>query len=686
VRYQASPAWKPAGAAGVDNMRMPYSQPWFRQGQGALDACVKELREMRALVEVRTNERDQALNMAREANEMREAVKAECEELRKATEEGGAALAAEQAAAAAAAADADAARTECDELRTEMAQLASHKRAMERAAEEAAREMEAAKTALTELAKRQAHETAAARRAEAELAAATELAMRMEAERAAERAAVQAADERREEESKAADRARVVEVEAKRLRELRAATVMDDTRETVEKAIARGGGHSAGARAPAAASAAAAAGEPLLTKFNDPETIFSILEGGASGQAPHATLIRASWLRAKQPRFLPANKSDLPPEAIISASELRKIYRQTKTKPKLLPIISVLHPYSSPAAAESHPDEDGAIVGRVIEALDMRWDQFTRKRGTGADSGIADLGVFFDWCALPEPGIGRPRSQAAVDELGLWYAHELLTVWMMPESRDGETGRLSYSNGWSAFEYLLSTTFKSSSDLSGYMGPWPQLLDLSEELDFEHNERVHRPPPAEPLVLDRGHELGEVIFVEEGDRNERRMASTLYQKCLFEMLAGSTKLNFTKLGWADVELARLALVLPLCNVLTELHVASNFVGDKGIIALAESLPAMRVLETLNLTANEIGDPGASRLAGAFTDGALQMSLKSLMLGSNHIGDKGALTLAGAISGGALIGCKKLVLTGNPCTPASRKAVTKALKKNKAPGA
>ena len=61
-------------------------------------------------------------------------------------------------------------------------------------------------------------------------------------------------------------------------------------------------------------------------------------------------------------------------------------------------------------STESHPDEDGTILGRVIEALDMRWGQFTRKRGTGNDSGVADLGVFFDWCALEEPPFGKSRT------------------------------------------------------------------------------------------------------------------------------------------------------------------------------------------------------------------------------------------------------------------------------------
>ena len=105
----------------------------------------------------------------------------------------------------------------------------------------------------------------------------------------------------------------------------------------------------------------------------------------------------------------------------------------------------------------------------------MRWDQFTRKRGTAGDSGIADLGIFFDWCALEEPNLGRARTPTAIEDFGLWYAHQLVTVWMLPEGRDPDNGRLQFTNGWSAFEYLMATTFKSTTDLSGYTGPWPQV-------------------------------------------------------------------------------------------------------------------------------------------------------------------------------------------------------------------
>ena len=209
-----------------------------------------------------------------------------------------------------------------------------------------------------------------------------------------------------------------------------------------------------------------------------------------------------------------------------------------------------------------------------------------------------------------------------------------------------------------------------------YTGSWPQLLNLADELDAEHNERVYRPPPAEPLCFVAEHEHGDCVYA--GDE-EREVITKLFKSSLFEMLQSSPRLVFNRVNWCDVELARLALVLPLCSSLTELQVANNTIGDQGVIALAEALNQLPGLEVLSLASNTIGDPGASRLAGALTDGALQNSLRKLDLSTNNIGDKGALNLAGAISGGAIRRCKTVGLKGNPASAMARKAVTKAIK-------
>jgi len=416
----------------------------------------------------------------------------------------------------------------------------------------------------------------------------------------------------------------------------------------------------------------------VITRFNDPEEVFTCLEAAERrGDAePPSTflLIRASWLRAKQPDLLPAKSSELPPEAFISASELRKIYKQTKGKTRLLPIITVLHPNSSPHAKGAHPDPDGTILSTVCEALDDRWDQFTRKRGTGGDSGVADMGVFFDWIALDKPAKGPTLSSFA-----LFYAHELTTVWMIPELKDACTKELSYTNGWSIAEHRLATLLKSTSDLSGYAGPWPQLLDLSEDIDSEHNEQIHRPSPSEPLAFRPRHEFGAATYAEGED--EQKGVSDMWRESLLEMLASSQKLTFSRLGWGDVDSSRLALLLPLGSQVQELHLAFNNIGDQGLIMLAQRLPRMKELKVLNLSGNKIGDPGASRLSGALTDGGdIARTLVNLDLGQNHIGDKGALTIAAAVSGAAATALKKLNMKGNPVSPAAKKSVAKALKK------
>ena len=170
--WRPQQAWKPAGP--TDATRLPYSQPWYRQGQGALDQVIKELREMRSLVETRTTERDHALNMAQEANQMWASIKDECTRLETAKRDADEAVMAEKAAAEAALMDALRARSEIERLEREIGSLKNDVDQAHEATKTADAEADAAKKALAVMASRNADEMAAARRAEAELAAATD--------------------------------------------------------------------------------------------------------------------------------------------------------------------------------------------------------------------------------------------------------------------------------------------------------------------------------------------------------------------------------------------------------------------------------------------------------------------------------------------------------------------------------
>ncbi len=705
--------WKPAGlnssagGSGGLGQHMPYSQPWMRQGQVALDNCVKHIAELKCMLEVRTGERDSNLKLAQQTNELLQEVTRERSQLQSEISELHLEKEALKAEAQAARADADKAAGEATELRRAREQLTERLTVVQTELQMAQEEATGARRALEAQSERIANIQSAAMRAEAEKAAAEALTQKVEAERAAEKAAQEAADKAAEE-ARAAEEAELARAEEERKqRALLAVEVQDDTKELLEIEIERArsaaaGGGGKGGKAAAPRPMRLDADGNVLTRFNDPEEIFQYLEEGERGK-PLVSLLRASWLRAKQPESLPPDRSKLPAEAFISASELRKIHKQIKNKTKLLPIITILHPNSSPHGKGPHPDAEGAIVQTVCEALDERWDQFTRKRGTGGDSGVADMGVFFDWIAFDEGkgGAGAGASAGAdgggsgaggsgggggggrlpkwVQAFGLFYAHELTTVWMIPDGKDAVSKELSYTGGWAIAEHRLATLLKSTSDLSGYSGPWPQLLDLSEDIDSEHNERIHRPSPSEPLAFRARHEFGTAAYA--GGDDERKCVDDMYRDALLEMLACAQMLTFNRLGWVDNDASRLALLLPLGSQVQELHLAFNSIGDQGLILLAQRMTHMVQLKVLNLAGNQIGDPGASRLSGALTEAtAFQSSLTNLDLGQNHIGDNGALALAASVSGASTIALKKLNLKGNPVSPAAKKGVTKALKK------
>lgn len=722
--------WKPPGllssASGTGSglgQHMPYSQPWMRQGQIALDNCVKHIAELKCMLQVRTDERDANLKLAQQTNELLQEVTRERTQLQTQMHEMQLEKESLQTEAQAARANAEKVTRELQEVTRVREQLTERLAATQTELKTAQIDAAGAKRALEAQSERFATMHATTMRAEAEKAAAEALTQRVEAERAAEVSAREAT-ERAMEEERAANEAEAARAEEERKRRaLCAVEVQDDTRELLEIEIAA-------ARAAMMPSVGKGGKEAkprpmrldadgnVLTRFNDPEELLQYLEEGERGTKPLVTLLRASWLRAKMPETLPPDRSKLPAEAFISASELRKIYKQSKEKKrKLLPIITVLHPNSSPhAKGGPHPDAEGAIVQTVCEALDERWDQFTRKRGTGGDSGISELGVFFDWIAFGEgksaAGVSAAAAAAAVEAsaagssgggaaaaagagggkppkwvqaFGLFYAHELVTVWMIPEKKDALSKQFDYTGGWAAAEHRLATLLKSTSDLSGYSGPWPQLLDLSEDIDSEHNERIHRPSPSEPLAFRTRHEFGTAAYVEGED--EREVVTHMYRDALVEMFTCAQALTFNRLGWLDTDASRLALLLPLGSQVQELHLSFNSIGDQGLFLLAQRMTQMVQLKVLNLAGNQIGDPGASRLSGALTEAtALQSSLFNLDLGQNNIGDKGALALAASVGGDTKMALRKLNLKGNPLSPAAKKGVTKALKKQAKGGA
>lgn len=136
--------------------------------------------------------------------------------------------------------------------------------------------------------------------------------------------------------------------------------------------------------------------ERIGANFREGSAIFDAL-GAADGDA--TLLLRASWLRRQRAADrLPKRGDKLPPEATISADELRTIYANACGRngrgQTLVPLIVLSHFWR----ARSHPDPDGKTLQLVVSALEERWRDFER-------CGVRDLGVF-----IGARGLERLRS------------------------------------------------------------------------------------------------------------------------------------------------------------------------------------------------------------------------------------------------------------------------------------
>ena len=131
--------------------------------------------------------------------------------------------------------------------------------------------------------------------------------------------------------------------------------------------------------------------------YDAEETLWEALKTG------DVVLIRASWLKklASEGGILP-RRQDCPPEAFISLDELQKMFEASSATPELAqtkraPIIAVSHFWRE----EGHPDKNGVtlrIIGQALETQMLKYAKY----------GLAEMGVFFDWCSLyQEPREGN---------------------------------------------------------------------------------------------------------------------------------------------------------------------------------------------------------------------------------------------------------------------------------------
>merc|ERR1712032_255244 len=92
-----------------------------------------------------------------------------------------------------------------------------------------------------------------------------------------------------------------------------------------------------------------------------------------------------------------------------------------------------------------------------------------------------------------------------------------------------------------------------------------------------------------------------------------------YEETFGALAESIAKLDYSGLGWQDMDAMRLAEALPCFSRMTYLNLSNNNIGDFGTAALADAIPLCGNLRKLFLNENAIerGLEGPERLCEAW---------------------------------------------------------------------
>jgi len=205
-----------------------------------------------------------------------------------------------------------------------------------------------------------------------------------------------------------------------------------------------------------------------------------------------------------------------------------------------------------------------------------------------------EFAVFYDYCSLMQKDENDERTPEevksfgkAIETMGIWYAHRLLTTFIMSELPEGwpktEEARPFFpvnwlrGKGWPSFERAVSGLIKPASAHS-----WRRIVDPAVPRSL--GQGGYRAAPLPPKLF--AAELALKVFTNGADCE---MVAGLYADTLAGAIGNAKLLEFTHLEWKDEDAARLAAVLPMATRLEKLIVKNDLIGQRGYDALAEAI-------------------------------------------------------------------------------------------------
>ena len=181
--------------------------------------------------------------------------------------------------------------------------------------------------------------------------------------------------------------------------------------------------------------------------------------------------------------------------------------------------------------------------------------------------------------------------------MGVWYAHRLLTTFIMSELPEGwpktEAARPFFpegwlrGKGWPSFERAVSGMVKKATSSS-----WRRIVDPAVPRGFGIlGGSGHRDAPLHPREF--AAELALKVFSNGADCE---IVAGLYADTVAGAIGNATELEFAGCEWGDEDAERLAAVLPQCTSLAHLDLGDNDIADEFVTRLwAAALPSLDLI-------------------------------------------------------------------------------------------
>ena len=374
-------------------------------------------------------------------------------------------------------------------------------------------------------------------------------------------------------------------------------------------------------------------------KYFDADALIASVESGAI--AP----LRGRWIvELFQRGGRLERRQDLPPEAFMSAGELRRLVAALGDDWGLL-LVAISYRYgtrhwnrSPPWPYHSalrvfrwltadHPDPEAFHLSIVasVAALYLKPSDVERMSGrhysplvdaferAGLGQAVADFGVLWDFGSLHQ----KPRSDTQTElfkqglaALPMWYGHAATVMWMQPDLPEGFGERMAAiglaetyeASGWCFVESSVSAGIKRNDRRLNLGFRTEKALKCAygggtwvDECRLDRVCAAQRPAPMAPEVVAEALRDGGKKFTNSADLE---VVAKLYRSYFESVASTATQLTFAHLKWGNAEVMALAAVLPRYVSVTNLDLSGNAFGGTGAVAIAQAVGAMRSLTTV----------------------------------------------------------------------------------------